>query len=71
MTREGKSYYLEQALVAMLCATRPFTQLDLTRYITGPKDEQVLARQGVMQHYVDLSKKEYFRNVWEHFTAKS
>lgn len=67
ITRERTNYYLEQALVAMLCATRPFTQLSLQRYITGPSDEEVLDGQGVMQHYVDLSKKEYFRSAWKRF----
>jgi hypothetical protein len=64
ITRERTSYYLEQALIAMLCASRPFTQLGLSRYITGPTDAQILAGQGVMQHYVDLSKKNYFRHAW-------
>lgn len=67
ITRERTNYYLEQALVAMHCATRPFTQLGLARYITGPSDEQVLVGAGVMQHYVDLSKKEYFRSAWRKF----
>jgi hypothetical protein len=71
MTQEGKSYYLEQALVAMLCATRSFTQLGLGRYLTGPSDAQVLAGQGVMQHYVDLSKKNYFRHAWKAFAAQT
>jgi len=71
ITREKTNYYLEQALVAMLCATRPFTQLGLARYITGPSDQQVLAGQGVMQHYVDLSKKEYFRSAWRNFVTRA
>jgi len=68
ITREETNYYLEQALVAMLCATRSFTQLGLAGYLTGPSDEQVLRGAGVMQHYVDLSKKEYFRSAWREFT---
>jgi len=68
ITREKTNYYLEQALVGMLCAKRPFNQLDLARYITGPADEQVLSGAGVMQHYVDLSKKEYFRSAWKKFS---
>jgi len=67
--REKTNYYLEQALVAMLCATQPFTQLGLAKYITGPSDEQVLRGEGAMQHYVDLSKKEYFRGAWRNFTT--
>jgi hypothetical protein len=67
IAREKTNYYLEQALIAMLCSTRPFTQLGLARYITGPSDEQVVSGEGVMQHYVDLSKKEYFRTAWMNF----
>lgn len=67
ITREKTNYYLEQALVAMLCATKSFTQLCLARYITGPSNQQVLSGEGVMQHYVDLSKKEYFRTAWRIF----
>ncbi len=71
ITREKTNYYLEQALVAMLCAGRPSTQLGLARYVTGPTAEQVLANDGVMQHYVDLSKKEYFRSAWRRFTRNA
>ena len=69
--REKTNYYLEQALVAMLCASRSFTQLGLSRYITGPGGEQVLQCAGVMQHYVDLSKKEYFRRAWRQFASNA
>ena len=65
--REKMSYYLEQALIAMLCARRDFTQLPRSRYLTGPSERQVLERDGVMQHYVDMSKKEYFRSAWRQF----
>lgn len=71
ITREKTNYYLEQALVAMLCASRSFTQLGLSRYITGPRDEQVLQGVGVVQHYVDLSKKEYFRRAWRQFVSNA
>lgn len=69
ITREGTSYYLDQALVAMLCSQGPFVQLGAERYITGPSDVQVLDKVGVVQHYVDLSKKEYFRSAWREFVA--
>ena len=68
ITREKTNYYLEQALIAMLCASRQHTQLSLDRYITGPTDAQVLRGDGAMQHYVDLSKKQYFRHAWRGFT---
>ncbi len=71
ITREKTNYYLEQALVAMICAQKPYTQLGLARYITGPSDRQVLNGEGVMQHYVDLSKREYFRNAWKRLSNES
>ncbi len=71
ITREKTNYYLEQALVAMLCATRPFTQLGLAQYITGPTDEQVLRGEGAMQHYVDLSKREYYRSAWHNVITRA
>jgi hypothetical protein len=71
ITRERTNYYLEQALIAMLCAARPFTQLVLARYVTGPTDQQVLSGDGLMQHYVDLSKKEYFRKAWRQFVENT
>lgn len=67
ITLEKTNYYLEQALVAMLCAQHSFRQLGIAQYITGPTDAQVLSGQGVMQHYVDLSKKHYLRHAWREF----
>jgi len=64
---EKTSYYLEQALIAMLCARNRFTQLRADRYLTGPSDTKVLEADGVMQHYVDISKKNYFRHAWRRF----
>jgi len=71
ITLENTNYYLEQALIAMLCAKRSFTQLNRMRYLTGPSDGQVASREGVMQHYVDLSKKEYYRSAWRQFAANA
>jgi len=63
----GTSYYLEQALIAMLCVKSGYYQLAEKRYITYPNDAETGARAGVMQHYVDLSKKQYFRELWRDF----
>lgn len=60
----GTHYYLEQALIAMMCVKAGYRQLDAGRYITGPSRAQALSDAGVMQHYVDLSKKWYFRSNW-------
>jgi hypothetical protein len=70
ITRHGMSYYLEQALVAMLCAKRPFTQLAADAYITGPSEQQVAEGAGVMQHYVEYSKKAFLEHAWRRFAAE-
>ncbi len=71
ITRAGMTYYLEQALVAMLCARRPFTQLPLDAYITGPSCRQVAEGCGVMQHYVEHSKKSYLERAWRPFALRA
>ena len=62
--REGTSYYLEQALVAMLAARLPPTVMPRSRYITFPTRQQTLAGEGVLQHYVADSKPWYFGEAW-------
>jgi len=63
--QEGASYYLEQALSAMLVAqqkealTGPADQ-----YIVMPSKEEVLDPNAVLHHYVDTSKEWYFKNAW-------
>jgi hypothetical protein len=63
----GTNYYLEQALIAMLGAKNGCKQLGKNKYITFPSDEQMRERAGIMQHFVDLSKKGYFRKLWREF----
>jgi hypothetical protein len=69
--REKTSYYLEQALVAMLaarahhCAVAPAAD-----YITLPSRAEVLAPQAVMHHYVDTAKRWYFRHGWRHILLR-
>ena len=65
--KEGTSYYLEQALIAILCVKNGWDQLAKKRYITYPNEADTCARAGVMQHYVDLSKMQYFREMWRDF----
>ena len=62
--QEGTSYYLEQALVAMIAARRSPVVLDPDRYITYPSQEQTHRGHGVMQHYVADSKPWYFGHAW-------
>jgi hypothetical protein len=62
--REGTSYYLEQALVAMLAARATPTVMPRRNYITFPTRQQAQAGEGVLQHYVADSKPWYFRSAW-------
>jgi len=64
-SREGTSYYLEQALTAMIIGDRPSTILAENEYIVNPDEQVIKHRKGVLHHYVDLSKKEYFIDVWK------
>ena len=61
---EGTSYFLEQALVAMMAAREPGVQAPASAYITLPTPAQVRAGEGVLQHYVASSKSDYFRHAW-------
>ncbi len=60
----GKSYYLEQALSAMLIAGKNSVILPAGEYIVNPAmpgNENT----GVLHHYVDLSKKYYYNTAWK------
>lgn len=63
--REGTSYYLEQALVAMLAARTTPTVMPRRNYITFPTRQQTQAGEGVLQHYVADSKPWYFALAWK------
>jgi hypothetical protein len=61
---EGTSYFLEQALLALLTAGRPCAIAPSTDYITQPARDEALAPRAVMHHYVDQSKRWYLRAAW-------
>jgi len=61
--KESASYYLEQALTAMLIGDANSIVLDKERYIVNP--DTLNKRQDVLHHYVDLSKKMYFTQAWK------
>lgn len=65
--KEGTSYYLEQALSAMIIGNRPSTVVDSFGYIVNPGKKTSSTRQGILHHYVDLSKKEYLTDLWMNF----
>lgn len=61
---EGTSYYQEQALVALLLTGREVTRLPEADYRLMPTDAECRRPTAVMHHYVDLSKRGYFRHAW-------
>ena len=63
--KEGSSYYLEQALTAMLIAQDPAIEGKPEDYIVMPSKAQVLNRAGALQHYVADSKEWYLREGWK------
>ncbi len=61
---EGTSYYLEQALIAMLVAGRPCVVAPAADYLTLPRPPETQEPAAVMHHYVADSKRDYFRRCW-------
>ncbi|HWZ95748.1 MAG TPA: glycosyl transferase family 2 [Opitutaceae bacterium] len=61
---EGTSYYLEQALVAMLLAGRDCAVAPAGDYLLLPSGDECRAPRAVMHHYVAQSKRGYFRHAW-------
>ncbi len=61
---ERTSYYLEQALIAMLVAGRSCRVAPAADYVTLPRPPETERPTGVMHHYVAGSKRHYFRTCW-------
>lgn len=64
ITQEKTSYYLEQALIAMLMAGRPCAIAPVADYVTLPKPPEAHSCKAVMHHYVAHSKRWYFQQNW-------
>ena len=65
IAREKTSYYLEQALVAMLVARQqPCAVAPADDYLTKPGRDEGTAPRAVMHHYVAESKRWYYRHGW-------
>lgn len=62
---EGTSYYLEQAITAMLLSRNTGIALSPQTYIVNPTANQVEKTKGILHHYVDLSKAHYFNLAWK------
>jgi hypothetical protein len=65
--RAGTDYYQEQALMALQLAGSDRVVLPQHDYLVYPQGEEASACKAVMHHYVDLSKKDYFRANWRRF----
>ena len=66
---EGTSYFLEQALVAMMASTQKHRVMPVETYITFPSRDTVLNKGGILQHYVSDSKPSYFGDAWKLATS--
>ncbi len=67
--REGTSYYLEQALIAMMVAGRPCAVAPAADYVTLPRMPEAHDCRAVMHHYVAHSKRWYFQRNWSRAMA--
>lgn len=61
---EHASYYLEQALVALLLAGRTCSVAPELDYVTLPRGTEARECRAVMHHYVAGSKRWYFQTNW-------
>ena len=62
---ERTSYYLEQALVALLVARDgPAAAAPARDYLTLPDRAEIARPTAVMHHYVDTSRGHYYREAW-------
>jgi hypothetical protein len=66
LARHGTSYYLEQALVALLLAKAAPLRLPPSDYLLLPSVAECRAPTAALHHYVDLSKRGYLRHAWRH-----
>ncbi len=72
--KRNATYFLEQALIAMLVARansegRPPAVAPRNAYVTLPGEAEGVRPQAVMHHYVAGSKRWYFRNTWRMFAS--
>ncbi len=66
LARHGTSYYLEQALVALLATSANPVRLARSDYRLLPDLAECRAPTAALHHYVALSKRGYFRFAWRH-----
>lgn len=62
----GTSYFLEQALIAMLVAHQPPHVVSAEDYVLIPSESECRQPTAVLHHYVMASKIGYYRYAWRH-----
>jgi hypothetical protein len=68
-SKEGGSYYLEQALTAMLLGSQQSIVLNQEDYKVNP--QSLMHERNILHHYVNLSKKIYFMQAWKHMLSSN
>jgi len=61
---EGSSYYLEQALCALIATKDGYQILPDSKYIVRPSNDDAAAGRGCLQHYVSESRTAYYLSAW-------
>ena len=64
--KEGKHYFQEQALTAMLLANKDCVVAPALDYQVMPAKEEAINPKAILHHYVCDSKPWYFRYGWKH-----
>ncbi|MDQ0640909.1 hypothetical protein QF042_004474 [Pedobacter sp. W3I1] len=65
--KQSPSYFLEQALSAMLVAGKNHIVLNKAEYVVNPEGSNPNLNEVKLHHYVDISKKYYFNTAWKRF----
>jgi len=65
LEKTGASYFLEQALSAMLIAKEKRIPLNNNEYVVNPDSDRSNIDSVKLCHYVDLSKKQYLLSEWK------
>ncbi len=63
--KEGKHYYQEQALTAMLLANKNCLIAPVEDYVVMPDKKEGIVPKAILHHYVNNSKSWYFRYGWK------
>ncbi|HXC02393.1 MAG TPA: glycosyl transferase family 2 [Opitutaceae bacterium] len=69
LAQHGTSYYLEQALCALLLADSNPLRLPAADYLVMPTEPECRAPTAALHHYVAESKRGYFRHAWRQALA--